>query len=144
MEGVITIVVILATATAFFFVWQRREGVIREVSKGAVRLTARQLKTSLGAHATFVQFSTPLCSKCPGTRALLQEVVADNQEVKFVEIDASENVDLARTHGVMRTPTVIVLDSYGVPVVRMSGTLSHNQAYEALTRIPPPDHEYSI
>lgn len=117
--------------------WSARDGRVQHVEiPGA--LTPAVLGAPRGQHATFVQFSTPMCAKCPGVRALLQGVAAEQPHVTHVEIDAAERLDLARELGIMRTPTTLVLDSDGVIVARMDGAMSPDQAREALATVPPP------
>jgi hypothetical protein len=44
----------------------------------------------------------------------------------------------------MRTPTILVLDTDGVVVARMSGAPSVSQARESLDAAPPLSQPYSI
>jgi len=48
------------------------------------------------------------------------------------EMDVDEHHDLVRTFGILRTPTVLVLDPSGREVARMSGSVNRTQAVEAL------------
>ncbi|MEK8227513.1 thioredoxin family protein [Oerskovia sp. M15] len=48
------------------------------------------------------------------------------------EMDVDEHHDLVRTFGILRTPTVLVLDPSGREVARMSGGVSRAHAIEAL------------
>ena len=135
--GALLVVVSLA-----YVWWSRRQGRVMHVAVAGA-LTPADLGAPRGQRATFVQFSTPMCAKCPPTRELLLRVVADDTHVTHVEIDASENLDLARRLDIMRTPTTLVLDADGVVVSRMNGAPSEAQARAALAEVPPP-HEYSI
>lgn len=128
---------VLVVVGIAYRLWSARDGQVKRVEiPGA--LTPEVLGAPRGLHATFVQFSTPLCATCPGTRALLQSVAAERPHVTHVEIDASERLDLARELGIMRTPTTLVLDSDGVVVARMDGAMTVQQAREALAAVPPP------
>ena len=122
--------------------WQGRQGMVRRVERPGA-LGVATLGAQPGERATFVMFSTPLCSKCPGTKALLQRVASEQPHVAQIEIDASERLDLARELNIMRTPTTLVLDSDGVVVARMDGPPSEAQVREALASVPPPT-EYAI
>ena len=136
------ILVLLGAIAIAYRWWQGRQGTVRLVERPGA-LSASVLGAPRGGRATFVQFSTPICAKCPPTRALLQRVAAEQQAVVHIEIDAAERLDLARELNIMRTPTTLVLDSYGVVVARMDGAPSEAQAREALAAVPPPT-EYSI
>ncbi|WP_132235493.1 hypothetical protein [Promicromonospora sp. AC04] len=46
-----------------------------------------------------------------------------------------DHLDLVRTLGVLRTPTVLVVDGGGREVARMSGVVSDTQARQALSRV---------
>lgn len=140
---ILLVVALLALASAGYWWWQRRQGRVREVRK-ADALSSETLGAKRGYHATLVMFSTPMCAKCPGTARLLTEVAASQRHVAVVEIDASERLDLARELSIMRTPTTLVLDSDGVPVSRMDGPPTREQALAALESVPPSSTDYSI
>jgi thiol-disulfide isomerase/thioredoxin len=84
-------------------------------------LTSADLGAPLGERATLVQFSTEFCAFCGPTRALLTEVAAGRDGVAFVEIDATDRMDLTRRLRVMSTPTVLVLGADGAIERRSSG-----------------------
>lgn len=130
---------VVLAATAAGLVMRARAGQARDVVSGD-RLRAAELGAPLGREATFVQFSSPTCTSCRGVRRVLGELVdeelAGGRAVTHVELDATERLDLARRFGIMRTPTVLVLDPAGAVVRRVSGALTPAQARAAL---PSPD-----
>ena len=138
----LAIAVLLGVATLAYRWWQGRQGTVRRVERPG-SLGAATLGAAPGRHATFVQFSTPMCAKCPPTANLLKRVAGEQPNVTHIEIDAAERLDLARELGIMRTPTTLVLDSDGMVVARMDGAPSEAQAREALAAVPPPT-EYAI
>jgi len=138
----IAIAVLLGAAALFYRWWQARQGTVRRVERPGA-LTPAILGSPRGPRATFVQFSTPMCAKCPGTAVLLKRVAAEQPHVTHIEIDAAERLDLARELNIMRTPTTLVLDGDGVVVARMDGAPTEAQAREALGAAPPLS-EYSI
>lgn len=85
------------------------------------RLGAAELGGELGARATLVQFSTAFCAPCRATRRVLGEVAGMVPGVAHVEIDAEARLDLVRELGIVRTPTVLVLDAGGRVVRRAAG-----------------------
>lgn len=101
---------------------------------GAHGLGAEQLGTELGERATLVQFSTAFCQPCRATRRTLAEVAAMVDGVGHVEIDAEERLDLVRALGIVRTPTVLVLDRAGRIVRRASGQPRKADVIAALGR----------
>lgn len=95
-------------------------------------LTAADIGAPLGERATLVQFSSAFCSPCRATRTLLTDVVRTAEGVVTVEIDAESHLDLVRTMNIMRTPTVLVLDSAGAVTTRASGLPRREQVLAAL------------
>ncbi|MFD1657679.1 TlpA family protein disulfide reductase [Streptomyces caeni] len=85
------------------------------------RLGAAELGQGLGERATLVQFSSAFCAPCRATRRVLAEVAAMVPGVTHVEIDAEQRLELVRALGVLRTPTVLVLDADGRIVRRATG-----------------------
>ncbi|MFE3461121.1 TlpA family protein disulfide reductase [Nocardiopsis aegyptia] len=84
-------------------------------------LTAGDIDGDLGERATLVQFSTAFCQPCRATRRILDEVAGMVAGVAHVEVDAEASLDLVRRLGIMRTPTVLVLDASGRITTRASG-----------------------
>jgi thiol-disulfide isomerase/thioredoxin len=133
--GVIVAAVALVAATAVGVIWRRRNGVLRPqheeghevgaqhagAQDTAGRLSAEDLGAPLGVRATLVQFSTAFCAPCRATRQILAEVGEMVDGVHFTEIDAESHLDLVRRLGVIRTPTVLVLDADGRIMRRGSG-----------------------
>ncbi|MEU7381098.1 thioredoxin family protein [Streptomyces sp. NPDC042207] len=85
------------------------------------RLGSAELGEDLGTRATLVQFSSAFCAPCRATRRILGEVAALVPGVAHVEVDAEARLDLVRALGILRTPTVLVLDADGRVVRRAAG-----------------------
>ncbi|MEU5779159.1 thioredoxin family protein [Streptomyces venezuelae] len=85
------------------------------------RLGAADIGVGLGERATLVQFSSAFCQPCRATRRVLADVAAMVPGVAHVEIDAEEQLALVRELGVLKTPTVLVLDAAGHVVRRAVG-----------------------
>lgn len=82
---------------------------------------AAELGGTLGERATLVQFSSAFCAPCRATRRVLDEVAAMVPGVAHIEIDAEDRLDLVRALGILKTPTVLVLDAHGREVRRAAG-----------------------
>jgi thiol-disulfide isomerase/thioredoxin len=136
--GVIVLAVTLAVGVVIGLFLRHRDGRMRTVSApasdqapqerspgepsaGATVLTSEDIGAELGERATLVQFSTAFCQPCRATRVVLGEVARIVPGVRHVEIDAESRLDLVRRLGIMRTPTVLVLDRSGNVVKRASG-----------------------
>lgn len=127
---------LLAVTSLGYWWWSRRQGVVRDV-EAAGALTPADLGVARGQRGTVVLFSTPMCAKCPPTKALVSRVIEGIEGVTQAEIDAAERLDLARELGIMRTPTLLVLDAQGVPVARMDGAPHEAQVRQAVDALPP-------
>jgi thiol-disulfide isomerase/thioredoxin len=138
MDGfVLRVAVLLGVvllAAVIGLVLRARAGRSRDVEAGEL-LSSAELAAPLGERATFVQFSSPACSSCRSVRRILTGLVADEPGLAHVEIDATERLDLARRLGILRTPTVLLLDPEGIVVRRISGPLT---AEQALAAVPNP------
>lgn len=115
--------------------WSRRQGTVRgpravgESAAGWLPAGA-----DLGSRATFVQFSAQVCAACRSTSRVLSGMAAGDGVVHH-ELDVEDDLALTGRLGVLRTPTVLVLDPDGVEVARMSGGVTPAQAREALARV---------
>jgi thiol-disulfide isomerase/thioredoxin len=131
MTGVVTAIVALLAATIIGIVWRRRSGVLRPTTGEPASADSAdaadaaglgpEFGPKLGERATLVQFSSAFCAPCRATRRVLDEVAMMVDGVRYVEIDAESRLDLVRRLGVLRTPTVLVLDDAGRIVRRGSG-----------------------
>ncbi|MEU2598259.1 thioredoxin family protein [Streptomyces hirsutus] len=122
MTGLTGCVPVLATASTFGVLRLRRSGGVRVRGRDdGKRLRAEELGADLGERATLVQFSSAFCAPCRATRRVLGEVAGLVPGVAHVEIDAEAHLDLVRRLGILKTPTVLVLDADGGVVRRATG-----------------------
>ena len=63
---------------------------------------------------------------------LLTDIASKVHGVVTVDIDAEEHLEMVRRFGIMRTPTVLVLDAEGVVSTRASGLPRREQVLAAL------------
>jgi len=141
---IIVVVAVLGAASLFYAWWRTREGRVTRVTDPVGSLSSKRLGSPRGFRATYVQFSTSTCTKCPPTAILLRRVAADYKDVAHIEIDAEARLDLVREFDILRTPTTLILNHEGVVVARISGAPTEAHAREALEAAPPPTTDYSI
>ena len=96
-------------------------GLVPRGDEGERRLGAGDLGAELGRRATLVQFSSAFCQPCRATRRTLSEVAEMVDGVSHVELDAEQRLELVRELGILKTPTVLVLDATGRIVRRAAG-----------------------
>lgn len=99
------------------------------------RLTPAEIGAPLGEQVTLVQFSSAFCSPCRATRLLLADVAERTPGARHVEVDAESHLDLVRRLGIVRTPTVFVLDSQGRIRHRASGLPTRHQVEAVLQAV---------
>ncbi|MEI6622553.1 MAG: thioredoxin family protein [Actinomycetes bacterium] len=141
--GLVLLVVVLLAATVFG-VWRRRTDgrfaaagrTPRKVDSVPV-LGPEELGRPLGAQATLVEFSSAFCAPCRATRAVLARVADTVAGVAFVEIDAEAALDLTRELAILRTPTVLILDSTGAVRHRAAGQPRYADVVAALGAFHP-------
>ncbi|MGI5127009.1 thioredoxin family protein [Pseudonocardia sp. CA-107938] len=68
-----------------------------------------------------LQLSSPVCTPCRQTAAVLDELTGRTPGLVHVELDVADRPDVARELGVMRTPTVVAFDRGGAELLRVSG-----------------------
>ncbi|MEV7323185.1 thioredoxin family protein [Streptomyces sp. NPDC093970] len=121
-SGLTVCAAVLAAASVYGMLHRRRSGRVRVRGRDdGRRLSAAELGGELGGRATLVQFSSAFCAPCRATRRVLGEVAAMVPGVAHVEIDAEDRLDLVRELGILKTPTVLVLDAGGLVVRRATG-----------------------
>jgi thiol-disulfide isomerase/thioredoxin len=134
MIDIVLIAALLAVASALVVVLRGRDGQFRLAT--GPRLTESDLGHSLGRQATFVQFSSAVCATCPQVRQVLDRVASANPGVTHVEVSSEDRPDLVRRFGIMRTPTVLLLDRKGTITSRTTGAVRPEQAHAALGSRP--------
>lgn len=126
---------LLALTALLGLVAHRRSGRTQRFDQ-TDRLTAHDVGAArLGPGGTVVQFSTAYCSRCPGTRRLISELVTRYAGVDFVHVDVTDQPQLAARHRLLQTPTVLILDGGGAPRSRLAGTIGRESIATELNRI---------
>jgi thiol-disulfide isomerase/thioredoxin len=137
---VVVVIAVLVLATGLGLWWNVRNGrfTAQDTAQqdSVPRVSTAELGAALGAELTFLQFSSEVCAPCRRASVVLGQLATERPGLAHVEIDVVENLDLVRRFGVMRTPTVLLLDTDGVVVGRMSGALDRRHALAALESCP--------
>jgi thiol-disulfide isomerase/thioredoxin len=147
--GLIALLAALVVALAGGVTWRLTNGRMRTIpvqataDPGELRhaagtqaggnvVSAAAIGKPLGERATLLQFSSAFCAPCRATRQILGEVAGMTSGVAHIEIDAESRLDLVRELGVLRTPTVLVLDAEGRITRRASGRPTKSDVLAAL------------
>ena len=134
MTGVWIALAALALALAFGGYRRLTDGRARAVGQPA-RLDPVRLGEPLGPQATFVQFSAAVCAPCRATHRVLSQLVSERPGLAHVELDAENRLDLVTEFGILRTPTVLLLDGDGVVRHRIVGAARRHEVVEALDQL---------
>ena len=136
MLGQVIALVVLVLGTAVLGVWwSARQGAVRAPRSTPAVIDWASSGIALADRVTFVQFSSEVCAACRSTSRVLGGITGSSSGVGHREVLVDDHLDLVRTLGVLRTPTVLVVDDGGREVARMSGAVSDTQARQALNRV---------
>lgn len=138
LPGIAVLVAALVVATVAGLVIRARSGRVRTggAARGGWALAGHAPGTD--ERVLLLQLSSPVCTPCRRTAAVLEELSAGTPGIVHTEIDVAEQPDVARELRVMRTPTVVAFDRSGEELLRLSGVPRaadlHTALAPALTR----------
>ncbi len=139
MSGWLAVLAVLVLASAFGIYRQRTDGRVRVLSPDdqpsiPTPPTASPFTAfgEMGEHATIVQFSATVCAPCRAAHVIAAEVAAQVPGVTHLDINAEHNMELVKEFGIMRTPTILVLDGLGRLSARISGVPRREELLIAL------------
>lgn len=84
------------------------------------------------AAVTLVQISTTFCAPCRHTKAVLEPLAARTDGLHHVELDVTNQPEVAQALGVLRTPTTVAFSPAGKELLRISGVPKGSAVLEAL------------
>jgi thiol-disulfide isomerase/thioredoxin len=129
--SLISVAAALGVASLLGVAWKRRNGRF-----AAVTTSASPTLAGLGWHAgtplTLVQFSSAFCAPCRATRVLCAQVATTVPGVRHIEVDAESHLDAVRELGIVRTPTLLLVNADGEVVRRASGLPTRTQLLNAV------------
>ena len=133
MESLSLLVLILLISTAIGFWYRSKNGVIRK--KRRLHFSEAEFAGSYGSRVTILQFSTTFCSQCRAAKSLISDVVKDEKDISYLEIDAESNLALVRKVDVRSTPTTIFLDKDGYEIARATGAPKRDQLQKVIASL---------
>jgi thioredoxin-related protein len=66
---------------------------------------------------------------------LIKDVVKDQSDIKYLEIDAESNLDLVRKVDIKSTPTTLFLDKDGFEIARATGAPKRDQLIKVVASL---------
>ena len=133
MNSLLLLAFVLTLASGMGIYFQRRSGVIKR--KMRLRLTQSEVGGEYGDRATIVQFSTSFCSSCRAAKALISDVVKNQSDISYLEVDAEINLDLVRRVDIRSTPTTLFLDKQGFEIARATGAPKRDQLIKVIASL---------
>ena len=133
MESLSLLVLILLISTLFGLLYRRRNGVITK--KRRLHISEAEFAGRYGSRVTILQFSTTFCSQCRAAKSLISDVVKDEKDISYLEIDAESNLALVRKVDVRSTPTTIFLDKDGYEIARATGAPKRDQLQKVIASL---------
>jgi thiol-disulfide isomerase/thioredoxin len=130
MESLSLLVLILLISTLVGLLYRSKNGVIRK--KRRLHISEAEFAGTYGVRITILQFSTTFCSQCRAAKSLISEVVKDQSDISYLEIDAESNLALVRKVDVRSTPTTIFLDKAGFEIARATGAPKRDQLQKVI------------
>ncbi len=88
-----------------------------------------------GEVATLLQFSTEMCSRCPGVHRTLDAIAGSRPGVVHVDVDLTHRPDIAQHFRILQTPTTFILDRDGIVQSRFGGAPSRHVVELELARV---------
>ena len=133
MESLSLLVLILLISTLVGLLYRSKNGVIHK--KRRLHISEAEFAGRYGSRVTILQFSTTFCSQCRAAKSLISDVVKDQKDISYLEIDAESNLALVRKVDVRSTPTTIFLDKGGFEIARATGAPKRDQLQKVIASL---------
>ena len=124
---------ILVLTSLFGIYYRSKNGVIRK--KRRLHISSAEFAGSYGSRATILQFSTTFCTQCRAAKSLIADVIKNQSDIAYIEIDAESNLELVRRVGIKSTPTTLFLDKDGFEIARATGAPKRDQLIKVLSAL---------
>ena len=124
---------ILVLTSVFGIYYRSKNGLIRK--KRRLHISSAEFAGSYGRRATILQFSTTFCTQCRAAKSLITDVIKNQSDIAYVEIDAESNLELVRRVDIRSTPTTLFLDSAGFEIARATGAPKRDQLTKVISAL---------
>ena len=112
---------------------RRQDGLIKKNTK--LKIERLDFNGSLGSRATILQFSSSFCTQCRAAKSLISEVIKNQTDISYIEVDAESNLELVRRVGIRSTPTTLFLDKSGFEIARATGAPKRDQLIKVISAL---------
>ncbi|MFM7139915.1 MAG: thioredoxin family protein [Actinomycetes bacterium] len=135
----ITSVLVISTFIGLYFNFSRGKLVKKYANES--EFSKLNLSINLSSDTTILLFSTEYCSICPGVKRQIENQIKNSKDISLHQIDAVENIAVARKLHVKSSPTTIFFDATGNEFGRIIGAPKLNQLQETLNKINKQEKE---
>jgi|SRR4051794_2751345 thiol-disulfide isomerase/thioredoxin len=135
MAGLWVVLGVLVIGSVAGAVLRARNGRIR-----TTRQTERMLPGPVAevldpeSPVTLVQISTTFCAPCRHARAVLSPLAERTEGLRHVELDVTDQPEVAQALAVLRTPTTLAFSPAGKELLRISGVPKGQAVLDALDK----------
>lgn len=139
MTGMWLALMVIATAAALGLLWRARQGRVRSAPKLEPPVLPEQVLHRVDAEAavTLLQLTTPICTRCPQARTLLDELAAATPGIRHTELDLAQYPELASLLAVRSTPTTLAVARSGHELFRVTGVPRREELLSVLQQHLP-------
>ena len=81
-----------------------------------------------------IEFYSPRCKSCQDVQRILEDILKDFGDVKFIKVNVFENREFAKSFNVIALPVIVALKD-GVEVGRLKGAKSSSEMLEFLREV---------
>lgn len=133
MSGLWVVLGVLALGLVAGLLLRARDGRIRtrKDTKRALPAPVAQALDPNG-RVTLVQISTSFCAPCRHAKAVLTPLAERTEGLSHVELDVTDQPEVAQALGVLRTPTTVAFTPDGEELLRVSGVPKAEELLAAL------------
>ena len=143
MTGLWVLVAVLVAGVAAGLLLKARNGRVRVAKPGPptgaeAAESGRELPGPVAAAldpasaVTLVQISTTFCAPCRHAKAVLEPLAERTDGLHHVELDVTNQPEVAQSLSVLRTPTTIALTPDGRELLRVGGVPKGPELLDAL------------
>jgi thiol-disulfide isomerase/thioredoxin len=132
MAGVWVLVATLVAAAAVGALLKARNGRVRAAKPGTTLPAPVTAALDPASAVTLVQISTTFCAPCRHAKAVLGQLADRTEGLHHVELDVTDQPEVAQSLSVLRTPTTLALTPDGRELLRVGGVPKGAELLDAL------------
>ena len=133
MNNIAALILVFLISFVLGLWYHSKNGVIRK--KRRLHISQAEFSGSYGSRATILIFSTTFCTQCRAAKSLISEVIKNQSDISYIEVDAESNLELVRRVGIRSTPTTLFLDRSGFEIARATGAPKRDQLIKVISAL---------